>query len=62
MKSIILIIVLIIFTTKANSQFITYGTIEPFDESYTDPSFSQFISELKTAIVNKDVEYVYNML
>jgi len=56
------LILLFVCISAVNAQFISYGTIEPIDESYTDQSFSEFISGVKTAIINKDAEYIYGML
>lgn len=58
----IIFLLIFLFITSLKAQFITYGTIEPFDETNTDQSFSKFISELKESVANKDADWFCNMV
>lgn len=62
LRRLVILVYFSVLIQGINAQFITYGTIEPVDQSYMDVSFSEFISSLKTALSNKDAEFVYDML
>ncbi len=49
-------------TVSLNAQYISYGKIEPIDESASDPSFSIFIELLNQTVNNKDADALYNVL
>lgn len=51
----------ILFCNSINAQFISYGRIEPNDESASDPSFNIYIEELRRTISNKDAAVLYNV-
>ena len=59
---IIFIALIILLPSLCESQIKTYGKIYPFDDSKSDKSFSEFVSNLKLAIQNKDKDFIYNIL
>ncbi|MBE2218589.1 MAG: hypothetical protein IAE90_10315 [Ignavibacteria bacterium] len=59
---LLLIICAFLFCISANAQYISYGKIEPIDESGSDPSFKVFVEELKQTVRNKDAAALYNVL
>lgn len=56
------VLALLILFNLSFSQYISYGTIEPMDQAYTDPIFDDFIKSLKSALLTRDIEYIYNIL
>ena len=59
---IFLVIFIVLGFQDTFSQIKTYGKIYPFDDSKDDPSFTAFLTELKTALNNKDKKFIYNIL
>lgn len=58
----VIIVIIICLNSFTFAQYLSFGKIEPIDESDSDPSFSLFIRNLKVSMSNRDANSVYEIL